>query len=212
MYSDGQFENIERPDPGQQFASPYLRFYPRTITLAPNETQAVKVQLTKTNELNSGEYRSHLYFRAVPKAESRQEDKENDKRKELKISLKPIYGISIANIIQIGKPEVQVSISDLDFEMSNHSSPIISMNFNRRGKNSSYGDIRVRHISNKGKETELSVIRGFAVYAPGNLRKARIELKNVGELDLSSGKLKVTYTSQGVGKTYAEATMNLKVL
>ena len=56
-----------QPDSGQQFADKYLRFFPRRVTLAPNESQMVKLQMVKTNELQPGEYRSHLYFRAVPK-------------------------------------------------------------------------------------------------------------------------------------------------
>ena len=211
MHSDGQFENIKKPDPGQRFASSYLRFYPPTVTLAPNETRVVKVQLTKTNELKSGEYRSHLYFRAVPKAESREKGKENSKSQGLNISLNPIYGISIANIIQIGEPEVHVSISNLDSERFNNGNPIISMSFNRQGKTSIYGDIRIQHISREGKETEVALIKGFAVYTPGNLRKVRVELKSMRDVDYSSGKLKVTYTSQGNEKTYAEAVMNLRV-
>lgn len=211
MLSDGQFENIGKPDQGQRFASPYLRFYPHTITLAPGETQVVKVQLTKTNELITGEYRSHLYFRAVPKIKSRKKDEGNNEKEAVNINLIPIYGISIANIVQIGKPEVQISISNLEIEMLDHSSPIVSLNFNRRGKNSTYGDIQVQHISMDGKETDVAVIKGFAVYAPGNLRTARIALKDVGELDLGSGNLKVTYWSQGTGETYAEAILNLKL-
>jgi hypothetical protein len=211
MHSDGQFENILSPDRGQRFASPHLRFYPRTITLAPNETQVVRVQLTKTNGLMNGEYRSHLYFRAVPNTKGHKKKEGNNEREGVNIDLIPIYGISIANIIQIGKSEVEVNISNLDFEMLNHNYPIISMNFNRQGNHSSYGDIRIQHISTEGKETEVALIKGFAVYAPAIFRTARIELKDVGELHFGSGKLKVTYSPQGGEKTYAEAMLSLKV-
>jgi len=210
MRSNGQFENIKMPDPGQRFASPHLRFYPHTITLAPNETQAVKVQLTRTNELRPGEYRSHLYFRAVPKTKSPKNNKENNDRQGLNISLNPVYGISIANIIQIGEPEVNVSISNLNFEGLNDGNPMISMNFNRQGKYSIYGDFRVQHITKEGKETEVAVMKGFAVYVPGDIRKVRVELKNSRDVDYSSGILKVTYTSQADGKTYAKAILGLK--
>lgn len=67
MDDDGNFNTIEEPEKNQNFASLYLRYYPLTITLAPNESQIVKIQLIKTGELKDGEYRSHLYFRAVPK-------------------------------------------------------------------------------------------------------------------------------------------------
>ena len=67
MKEDGAFEEIKEPDPGQNFADKYVRFFPRSVTLAPNESQVVKMQLYRTTELQPGEYRSHVYFRAVPK-------------------------------------------------------------------------------------------------------------------------------------------------
>ena len=67
MREDGSFEEITVPDAGQNFADKNFRFFPRTVTLAPNEGQVVKMQLTKTETLSPGEYRSHVYFRAVPK-------------------------------------------------------------------------------------------------------------------------------------------------
>jgi hypothetical protein len=210
MGSNGQFETIEEPDPGQRFASPYLRFYPRTVTLAPNEAQVVKVQLTKTNELQPGEYRSHLYFRAVPKTKREKKNKETNDAQEFDISLTPVYGISIANIIKIGKPEVDVSLSDLNFEGLQDGIPIISMNFNRQGNYSVYGDFRIQHTSKEGKETEVALMKGFAVYLPSTIRKVRVELNNSKEVDYSSGILKVTYTSQKDENIYATAVLNLK--
>ena len=51
MKDDGSFEQITVPDSGQNFAGKYLRFFPRRVTLAPNEAQVVKIQLIKTNEI-----------------------------------------------------------------------------------------------------------------------------------------------------------------
>jgi P pilus assembly chaperone PapD len=49
MNDYGTFEQIMQPDSNQRFADKNLRFFPRTVTLAPNEAQTVKVQLTKAN-------------------------------------------------------------------------------------------------------------------------------------------------------------------
>ena len=35
MTEEGSFESITEPDEGQLFASPYLRFFPRSVTLGP---------------------------------------------------------------------------------------------------------------------------------------------------------------------------------
>lgn len=210
MDVEGNFQIIEEPDAGQNFASPYLRFYPRTITLAPNETQLVKVQLTKTSELQPGEYRSHLYFRPVIKSEELKANEKTASKEGLSISLKPVYGISVANIILIDQPKVDVEISELKFEELEYEMPILSLNFHRKGGASSYGDIVVEHISPKGVRTIVGSIKGFAVYTPGTLRKARIKLGTQDGVDYATGRLHIFYSTQQAEKALlAEAYIDL---
>src|SRR5690606_10839237 len=66
MKEDGTFETITEPDSGQNFATPHLRFFPRSVYLGPNEAQMIKVQVRNPGQLKPGEYRSHIYLRAVP--------------------------------------------------------------------------------------------------------------------------------------------------
>ena len=56
MTTEGGFETITEPDPDQLFADKYIRFFPRSVTLGPNEGQIVKVQVSRFNELSPGEY------------------------------------------------------------------------------------------------------------------------------------------------------------
>ena len=63
---DGAYEKITTPDPGQNFADKNIRFLPRSVMLGPKESQVVILQLTKREQLEPGEYRSHLYLRALP--------------------------------------------------------------------------------------------------------------------------------------------------
>jgi len=64
MKEDGSFVIIEKPDSGQLFADPYLRIFPRQVTLAPGEPQVIMLQCRRKADMLAGEYRSHLYFRA----------------------------------------------------------------------------------------------------------------------------------------------------
>ena len=64
------------------------------MTLGPNESQVIKIQLNKTNDLATGEYRSHLYFRAVP-AEMPLGESKPAKDSSISIKLIPVFGISI---------------------------------------------------------------------------------------------------------------------
>ena len=208
MDEDGKFNQIEQPEENQKFASPHLRYYPRTITLAPNESQVVKIQLIKTSELKEGEYRSHLYFRAVPKTkllENKTIAMDTIKQKGLNILLTPVYGISIANIITIGAATTAVTLSDLVLVPTQ----VLSLNIYRSGNQSAYGELNVNHISPAGIITNVGLIKGYAVYAPGTLRRTKIQLSNIPNIDYTRGKLQVTYYTPDHVAVYAEAFLNL---
>lgn len=212
MDENGGFEKITEPDSGQFFADPYLRYFPRRVILAPGESQVVKIQLTKTNELVTGrEYRSHLYFRAVPEIKPLEEEEIQRDTTSISVKLIAVYGISIANIIRRGESTTKVSLSNLSFETFNDTIPLIKMEFNRTGNMSCYGYIVVNYISPGGKTTEVGKIQGFAVYTPGELRKCKIELKKIEGVDYSKGKLRVIYSTQGFKSIkLAEAELILK--
>lgn len=208
MDEDGKFNTIEEPEENQNFASPYLRYYPRTVTLAPNESQIVKIQLIKSSELKEGEYRSHLYFRGVPKInllENKAITTDTLLPKDIDIQITPVYGISIVNIITIGAANTAVSLSNLELLASQD----LSLDIHRTGNQSSYGELNVNYISPEGISTNVGLIKGFAVYAPGNLRKTKIKLNTIPSVDYTKGKLQIVYSTPNQETTYAEAFLNL---
>lgn len=116
MDEDGNLHEITEPIPGLKFASPFLRYFPRSIELAPNESQVVRIQVRRRPDLEEGEYRSHLYFRAVPKQEPQGKEPLSTDTTTIGIRLIPIYGISIPVIVRIGNLSVSCTISDLALE------------------------------------------------------------------------------------------------
>jgi hypothetical protein len=205
----GKFSTIKQPENNQFFASPYLRYYPRTITLAPSEWQRVKIQLINSSELKEGEYRSHLYFQPIAKSKLLQNHTTTLKTLKTKnksvVAIKALIGISIANIITIGPSNTAVTLSNLTLLPSNE----LSLDINRSGNHSVYGEFNVIHISPVGIRTTVAEIRGYAVYTPGNLRKTKIKLKTDVSVDYTNGKLQVTYTTPNKLTTYCEATLDL---
>jgi hypothetical protein len=210
MLEDGSFEAITEPETGQQFADDYIRVFPRKVTLAPNESQTVKLQITKTNELKQGEYRSHLYFRAAPKTVPLSE-LEQQTSSSIAISLIPVYGISIPTIIRAGQTSVQTHISDIKLVADKDSTSDVQFTINRKGNISIYGDISVDHISDQGKVSRVATVAGVAVYTPNSLRRMTLKLGPSDDIDLSKGKLVIAYSPQNVSKTekYAEAEILL---
>src|SRR5690554_106880 len=94
MTEEGSFEEITEPKPGQLFADQVLRYFPRSIELAPGESQVVRMQLRRLPNMTDGEYRSHLYFRAVPDEKPLGEEDLLADSTAIGIKLTPIFGIS----------------------------------------------------------------------------------------------------------------------
>jgi len=193
MLEDGGFETITTPDPGQQFADRYIRFFPRTVTLGPNEAQTVKIQLIRSNELAQGEYRSHFYFRSIPRSTPLGEEGVPKDTTTISVRLTPIFGITIPAIIKVGASTSKVTISGLELEMVNDTLPNLKLIFNRSGNMSVYGDLTVDHVSTQGKITRVGIANGVAVYTPNTIRRFRFSL-NSG-VDFRTGTLRVIYTS-----------------
>ncbi len=212
MKEDGSFEEITTPDEGQNFADKFLRFFPRTVTLAPNEAQVVKMQVIKTNELKPGEYRSHVYFRAVPKVTALGADTVKVDSTAIGVRLVPIFGITIPVIIRLGESTTKVSLSDTKLELVNDTTKRLQVVFTRSGNMSVYGDLLVEHISSSSKTTQVGIVRGIAVYTPNKLRKFTMDLDNKAKVDYHSGSLKVTFSSQSDTKPekLAESMLQLK--
>lgn len=196
MNEDGKFEKINQPDSGQFFADKNLRFFPRTVTLAPNEAQTVKVQLVRYNDLAPGEYRSHLYLRASPVQKPLGEEIVANKDSVLSVRLTPIFGISVPVIIRKGVSSATVLITKAAWMLQNDSTPGLSMTFARSGNMSVYGDVVVNHISPKGKTTQVGIIKGLALYTPNTTRNFRMALDNSKDIDYHSGKLVLLYSDQ----------------
>src|SRR5664279_1205089 len=94
MNEDGNFVLIENPGEGQMFADPYLRIFPRKVTLAPHESQVVRIQIRRKPDMQAGEYRSHLYFRAEKETAPLSLEVKKDS-KLMAVQITPVFGISI---------------------------------------------------------------------------------------------------------------------
>jgi hypothetical protein len=211
MTEEGGFETITEPDPDQRFADKYIRFFPRSVTLGPNEGQIVKVQVSRSNELTTGEYRSHFYFRAVPKVKPLGEEEAARDTTAISVQLTPVFGITIPVLIRIGESTAKVSLSDLAFSIDDESKPRLKMVFRRTGNMSVYGDIAIDHISPQGKITRVGIANGLAVYTPNQSRYFQINLNILPGVDYNSGTLRVMYSAPSDVKPmrYAEAELIL---
>jgi P pilus assembly chaperone PapD len=205
MTENGAFEQIEVPDSGQYFADKYLRFFPRTVTLAPNEAQVVRMQFRKMPDMQPGEYRSHVYFRAVPNEKPLGEEAVKDTN-TIGIKLVPIFGITIPIIIRVGDLKSTIEITEMKLDTKTDTIPNLALTFRRKGDISVYGDLIVSWDSGNGQAVEVGVVRGIAVYTPNKSRRFVMQLRKPNGVDYNRGKLVVRFQAPNEQKQeiYAE--------
>jgi hypothetical protein len=208
MDENGELKIISEAEEGLNFSSSNVRFYPRKVTLAPNESQKVKIQVKNTRSLKDGEYRSHLYFRA-------EEDKKplgnttKEKDSTISIQLKTVFGISIPCIIKKGVSTTSVNITDLKLlQLDNHEN-ILQFNLNRLGNMSTYGDFTINYLTPNNKVYILAKIKGVGVYTPGNLRIIKMRINKPKNLSFDKGTLQVIFTENESKKRLTEANLKL---
>ncbi len=210
MTEDGSLEEITEPEPGQKFASPILRYFPRSIELAPNESQVVRIQVRRRPGLEEGEYRSHLYFRGVPRQEPLDREAEADTT-GIGIRLIPIYGISIPVIVRIGNLSASCTIGELALEQKEEGSPVLKLVLNRQGTKSVYGDLTADYVSPTGERINVGKVRGIAVYTPNTVRRFSMPLTVPEGVNLNNGKLVVRFSDANEAKplVYDEKELEL---
>jgi len=194
MKQDGSFETITQPDSAQFFADKNLRYFPRSVTLAPNETQSVKVQISNKSALEPGEYRSHLYFRSVPLQRPLGEAELVKDTTGIVVKITPVFGFSIPVIIRVGENTAAVELSHISVQVQNDTLALAGLLLSRAGNMSVYGDISVDHTSPEGKVTRVGTVKGLAIYTPNQNRYVRIALNKQPSLNLHQGDLHIVYT------------------
>jgi len=212
MKEDGSFVTIEKPDSGQMFADPYLRIFPRQVTLAPREPQVILVQFRRKADMIAGEYRSHLYFRSEQNYKPLGMGKTDSNKKLVNVQLIPIFGVSIPIIIRTGEVNVSVTLSNLELTPLQGTTQYLKLTINRSGNISTYGDITVQYIPEKGKPVLIATVAGVGVYTNIQKRNMILKLSPVSNLKPGIGKLKVQYTGKVDTKSivYAESELVLK--
>ena len=206
MKENGGFEQIEKPESGQRFADEFLRYYPRRVSLGPKEAQTLKIQLTKTGSLENGEYRSHLYFRAIEEQTALGSEEAANAKDNISINIKTVFGISIPVIIRNGKSTTQIELNDI--RVTDGPAPELSLNIERSGNMSVYGNLAVKYTSEASDPVIIGRVKGIAVYTPNNKRNFSFVLQDAENIDLSTGELEIIYESD-LGEVYARANYEL---
>lgn len=210
MTENGQFEAIDGAAPGERFADPMLRYSPRQITLQPGSAQTVRVMLRKPADLADGEYRSHLQFELLPEAEGATSIESQAGGKDIGVVLNTLVGASVPVIVRHGATAATVRLSSLALAREGKQ-PVLSLQFEREGNSSVYGDLAVSFTPHGGKPQQLAQVGGIAVYTPNRNRKATVPLQVPNGAALAHGSIEVSYRErpEAGGKVLAQAVLEL---
>jgi P pilus assembly chaperone PapD len=201
-------------EPGERFADAMIRYSPRQVILEPKVAQTVRLQLRLPADLEPGEYRSHLLFRAIPSAAAvpaADAAPETTEPKEgFSVQLTAIFGISIPVIVRHGDTAGTATLSELDLvpPTGADATPTLRFRIRRTGNRSVYGNLTATFVPAGGKPTVVAKVNGLAVYTPNLTRSAGLTLHAPPGVFLVNGRLHLAYTLQEKGnETIAEADL-----
>jgi P pilus assembly chaperone PapD len=215
MDENGDLKELASPVPGAKTAEEMIRYAPRQVVIEPGGSQVVRLSLRKPADLGNGEYRSHMFFRAIPPEDAGQSvAASGTQSNELQIRLIPIYGITIPLIVRHGKLESAVQISGLALaDLPNGEGRVIKATLTRSGTESSFGDVTVRFKPAAGGEPVIvGQVTRLAVYTPNTTRNIQVPLRVPDGVNLANGTLDITYQapSDEGGALLAEASIPLR--
>lgn len=204
MTEEGSLVEIAEPDSGQLFADRIIRYFPRQVVLAPREEQTLRIQLVAGNDVPDGEYRSHVYLRAIPRARLAETLVDTSTATGISMKITPVYGIIVPIIVRRGEVTVAVDIPAIKLEEAAEGRPVLNIQLKRWGTASTYGDLAVVYHPATGEPVQVGRVNGIAVYPPAPVRMLRVPLNLPAGLQLRGGKISVEYRSRA---THRESTL-----
>ncbi len=204
MLETGQIVDLEGDLRGEHPASELVRFSPRRVVLEPGASQTIRLMLRNLSEenLEKGEYRTHLVFQSVPDVV------ENDER----MIAHAILETTIPVIIRRDNPAAEIKFGTvaMDTATTLDGRPQLQLTLERSGLRSVYGDLTVEWIVD-GRPTLLTKLAGLAVYYPTLHRTMSIPLTLPNKAVLDRGHLAIRFeeTALGLGDLWADTSLDL---
>jgi fimbrial chaperone protein len=188
--ADGQYQDVREPDPSMRIASPYVRFSPRQVTLAPGERQQVRLALRRPGDLAAGEYRSHLTFVVIDERERRAARQANQGGGAA-IQVFMNLGFAIPVIIRNGQGRAAVGLAGAEFHVDELNRLGLRIQLRREGNFSAYGRLKIFWRQNQGSsEEEIGLLQNVALYPDVDSRLATVLLDRE---QVPAGILRVVY-------------------
>jgi len=205
MLETGMIVPLDLGEAPQYSAFPYLHITPKSMTLKPGQTQTVRLMLRVPENLEPGEYRTHVNVRLI---NDNTDAPANQAGKDAVIAVKANLSIIIPVIVRHGATTLSMGITDARLSRDAKGLPSVDMYLTREGNRSSMGDISVTCSEAGGPPQIIKVYAGVAVYRPTSRRFVSVPLDETPKgVNLSQCKFGIVYSAQAKegGKKLAEA-------
>ena len=196
-------------------AQALLTYTPRRVTLAPGESQIVRLRVNRPTDLAPGEYHTHLTVTALPPEDSglTAEQAAGPAATQVITKINTLFSISIAVIVRNGPADVQGGIDSMTYAVGPSTDPktpgarqaVLSLDLVRKGASSLYGDVEVRPAKAPKSAPALGLVRGVGVYGEIDRRTVQVALAQIPK---SGDRLDITFRDDDTkpGQALATAT------
>lgn len=167
-----------------------VRVTPKQVTLQPGQRQSVKLLLRKPENLNAGEYRSHLSFTALPvQAEA------DSNQNQTSIKLEVLMSYSMPVIYRVGSVNVNPQITDISLvHIKDSGITNIKVDLFHEDLFSTHGRFVAHWTPENGKTKQVGVLNGVNFYPETKTSTVQFPWQ---DFSLSPGTLEVRYEGQG---------------
>lgn len=184
MLPDGRIIKVEdaAADPANaalaarmKSAKDLMMVTPRRITLAPHESQTIRIRVHPTADGAPGEYRAHLVISALPPEDTGLTADQASGKSDTNLSVRVIalYSLAIPLIVRQGPVDAKGHMDHLSVGPEDDHSAV-QVDLMREGTNSIFGDVEVRVSGPKG--ALLGAVNGVGVYPEVDHRHLKVSL------------------------------------
>lgn len=213
--ADGTGEYLITDKPPTDFnIADNIVFTPRKVTLAPRETQKVRLALRLKGEPPApGDYRAHLEFSQVKQEEPTPPPPEQNSSDPEKNAVKVSVGVNVAYsvpvIYRVGDADANAIMGDITTSVNPNSGAIeVNVPITRQGATSLMANLTVYHTPPGGKKTMVGEIQNANIFSEATQRTFVTQLILKA---LPSGSLEVVYKEADPKKNVVFAQRTLTI-
>jgi|GEM_PF-3656074 hypothetical protein len=181
-----------------------IKFSPKTVELAPNDKQIVRVMATAFDNLTDGEYYVHIHFTPIGEKE---DDSPHAKKKSSSFSLQARIAVAVPIIVRKGTGTFDGKLEKFQAQIDKEKNVAVQLSLLNTTKYFLYGDLELIGVTDKG-EVSLDRIVGLSSYLPERMFNRVFTHKEIAEK--TSGeelkKIKVQYAANN--ESAAPFTLN----